>query len=291
MHIVGKIFLVLNLGLAGTFITFAGTYLQRADHYRTKYENEKVAHKKAVDELNTEVNGLKSAKADLLRMNDNLVSARNREKELYDAQQAKNVALADQLKQIQASCVETASEMTKAKTAIEAATKMANSARDSQIQAEKVKDAAVAAENKAKNELNDANARIRNMGKDIADKAGLIAARDKTIQEDKVLLDIVNRRYPGIFETIHPLATGSVHRVGAGGDLVTIALDSGAKNIASGARFAIYNAAAGYKGEATVREITEDGKFAFTRLTLKAGAKIEVGDKASTNLSRSTAGN
>ena len=37
MSPIGRVFLVLNLGLAGGFVAFAGTYLQRADHWRDKF--------------------------------------------------------------------------------------------------------------------------------------------------------------------------------------------------------------------------------------------------------------
>ncbi len=83
------------------------------------------------------------------------------------------------------------------------------------------------------------------------------------------------------------LVTGTVSRVGASGNLITIGIQSGAENLKSGARFAIFTAADGYKGEATVSEVDESQKFCFARLTLKQGKEIKTGDNCSTNLSRS----
>jgi hypothetical protein len=117
-----------------------------------------------------------------------------------------------------------------------------------------------------------------------ANRRDRIAALELTIREKSVLLDLVNRRYPAIFETLYPLVTGTISHVSASGDMLTIALQSGANNLKSGARFAVYNATDGYKGEATVSEVDSSKKFCFARLTLRNGL-IAVGDHASTNLS------
>ena len=41
MSPIGRVFIVLNLLLAGTFVGFAGTYLQRQDNWRDKFVAEK----------------------------------------------------------------------------------------------------------------------------------------------------------------------------------------------------------------------------------------------------------
>ena len=143
----------------------------------------------------------------------------------------------------------------------------------------------VAAQNAAEKLLSDANFKIQSQDKKIGDQMGNIAKLDQTVREKDVLLDIVARRYPGIFETLHPLVTGAVSHVGASGKLVTIALESGAENLKAGARFAIYSGKDGYKGEATVSEIDGSKKFCFARVTLDQGKIISAGDSASTNLS------
>ena len=76
--------------------------------------------------------------------------------------------------------------------------------------------------------------------------------------------------------------TGTVSHIGAGGNLITIALDESGAGLKSGDRFAIYSGK-GYKGEVTVSEIDKGGKFCFGRVTLTK-AKIEPGDRASTDL-------
>ena len=152
------------------------------------------------------------------------------------------------------------------------------------IAAEAVKDEAEAKMNAAEKSLAEANFKNKNQGEQIVAMTTTIAMREQTIREKGVLLDLVNRRYPSIFETIHPLVTGTVSRTSASGDLVTIALKSGAENLKSGARFAIFNAADGYLGEATVSEIDGSKSFCFARLTLKQGKKITAGDSASTIL-------
>ena len=77
--------------------------------------------------------------------------------------------------------------------------------------------------------------------------------------------------------------TGTVSHVGASGNLITIALRSGAENLKSGDRFAIFNSTYDYKCEATVGEIDKGGKFCFVTVMLSK-LKIEPGDRASTNL-------
>src|SRR5262245_44907256 len=44
MSPLGRVFIVLNVILAGTFVGFAGTYLQKQHNWKTQYDNEKKAH-------------------------------------------------------------------------------------------------------------------------------------------------------------------------------------------------------------------------------------------------------
>ena len=84
------------------------------------------------------------------------------------------------------------------------------------------------------------------------------------------------------------MVTGTVSQVGASGNLVTIALKTGADNLKTGTSFAIFNPAdGGYKGEALVTDIDGSKKFCFARLTLKQGKAVKSGDSAATNLDRS----
>src|SRR5215510_10044361 len=55
MSPIGRVFVVLNLILAGTFVGFSGTFLQRQHHWKTAFEKLTKDSKDQVDNLTSEV--------------------------------------------------------------------------------------------------------------------------------------------------------------------------------------------------------------------------------------------
>lgn len=284
MSPIGRVFLVLNLGLAGAFVAFSGTYLQRADHWKQKHDASVTKYEKDTEELRSQKTAFLNKYNEELRKNGILATANTGLQNQNERAVADNATLQGRLTSMEGTLKAATSHLGKIDTELAASRQDSKASMDKAIAAEKVKDEAETKMNDALKQLADANFNIKNLNTKVGDQGAIIATRDQTIREKGVLLDLVNRRYPSIFETLHPLVTGTVSRVGASGNLVTIALQSGAENLKSGARFAIYNATEGYKGEATVSEVDSSKKFCFARLTLKNG-KVVAGDNASTNLS------
>ena len=286
MSPIGRVFLVLNLGLAGAFVAFAGTYLQRADDWRGKYKENVRTTTEEIKVLKTEKTSVKAELSEEKRQTGILTTQNDGLKNENSKAVADNEKLQVDLGKIRGDLNTNTATLGQIGSKLETAQKDAKDSMDRAIAAEKVKDEAETKMNDALKQLADANFKIKNQTTAYSEQGALLARSKQDGREKQVLLDLVNRRHPAIFETLHPLVTGTVSRVGASGNLVTITLQSGAENLKSGARFAIYNAADGYKGEATVSEVDGSKKFCFARLTLKNG-KIAAGDNASTNLSAS----
>jgi len=286
MNAIGRVFLALNLGLAGAFVGYSGTYLERASNWKEKFQDRDAEAKKDVEDLRASLAGEKEKFNNSQHSNNGLTvqiaSLKNQLKDKEDT----NVRLQARLATMEAAAKKTESYMSRVDTRINAAFTNMDAAQKMAVQAEKDKDAAVAAKNASDKLLAEANFKIKNQGDDIANKISVISKHEGTIKEKDILLEIVNRRYPGIFTTLHPLVTGVVSHVSSSGKLITIDLKTGGDSLKAGHTFAIFSAAKGYKGEAVVAEIDEGKKFCFARLSLDEGKRIETGDSASTDVSR-----
>ena len=285
MSPIGRVFLVLNLGLAGTFISFAGTYLQQADNYKQLLDELAASSKLEIDGLRSAVAGEKQKLANEQRVVGQLDT---RAKGLQNQLDEKEREIQDQkrkLGEIEGSLKSTDAHLARIDSAISTATANAAAAMTRAITAEKARDDAVTAMNKAQKDYSDATFEIENLKTDVDQGNARIAVLDLSIREKDVYLGIVNARFPGILTTLHPAVSGTVSHTGVGGIMITIAIDKGGDLLKGGARFAIFSSAEGYKGEAVATEIDGSKKFCFARVTLKDGKKIIPGDLASTNLS------
>jgi hypothetical protein len=291
MNPIGRVFLVLNLALAGTFVAFAGTYLERDDDWKTKYESETKRLTQEVDDGKKSYAALNSRQFESANANSRLLASNKELTNQKEAAIADNTRLMARLSSMEAAFTKVESYMGKVDGRLNTAMSEMKAAQDMAIAAEKAKDDAVAAKNESDKLLAEANFKIRNQETDIAGKIAKITTGEQIIREKNVLLDIVNRRFPGIFTTLHPLVTGTVSHVSASGKLITIDLKTGAENLKAGHTFALFSPTDGYKGEAVVNEIDTGKKYCFARLSLDQGKKIGTGDTASTDVSRSGAGN
>ncbi|MCA8955834.1 MAG: hypothetical protein KDC87_07160 [Planctomycetes bacterium] len=286
MSPIGRVFLVLNLALAGGFVFFAGTYLQRDDDFKSKFEAEKKQHNLDNESKDKLISSEKD-KYNISQQANNGLQTKSTllEVKLKEANDA-NTRLQARLDDMQAFVRKVESYNSKIDSTMATLVANGEASQKMAIASQKAKDDMETRMNKALAELADAKNTIANQTKGLGDRDATIAMRDQTIREKDVLLDIVNARYPGIWTTLTPLVTGSVSAVGASGKLVTIDLKSGSENLKVGHTFALFSTRDGYKGEARVTEIDGGKKYAFARLTLDKGKKIESGDSASTDLSR-----
>lgn len=292
MSPIGRVFIVLNLILAGTFVGFAGTYLKRASDWKTKHNDLEVA-KKAMEtsmqatidnrtqEKNTAERQLGNSETKLLKANNDLEDA-----------QKENQVLGRRLSKLESDYAVVASNTGSMAKQIEVAHDNAEKAMTRAIAAEKAKDAAVDAETAAKREIDTLKFTIRNKDTEIANLNGTNKKLDQTRREQAVLLALVRIKAPGIFSNLQPSVSGRVEWVASTGKLITVAVNSGGEFLKAGHRFAIYNRTDGYIGDAVVTE-WDGSKYAFATLhVMKEGArKPRQGDMASTNLSGNNTAN
>ena len=286
MSPIGRVFIVLNLILAGTFVGFAGTYLQRAADYRQQFEAEVKNHDTTRTNLEAANENLRKDKSNAERQLGNSKSTALSLQSQLDAAKADNVEYDRRLTNLQAGYATIAQNTGAIATEIKVAHQSAQQAMARAIAAEASKDTAVAAETKAQKEIDRLNFTIRNKDSEIAKLNANNKDLDQTRREQKVLLSLVRIKAPGIFSTLQPSVSGRVEFVGASGKLVTIAVNSGGEFLKAGHRFAIYNRTDGYLGEALVTEWDGD-KFAFATInvTPENARRVRTGDMASTNLS------
>lgn len=281
MSPIGRVFIVLNLLLAGTFVGFAGTYLQSANHWKelhgkkseelTKEHSERMADRKNSEEL---INKQQNEKVTL---DNNLANVKVENGKLVD----ENARLQKQLAGIEADVKTLTASAAAQRAENQTAYENANKAYAMAMADQKTKDSAVREKDDATAKLRDANFKIQGLEENLKDRDVKIAGLNKDLSETKLLVDVATTK--GFLKSmaVPPLA-GTVSNVNAGGKLVTISITQNSTNadVKPGYSFAIYDGNT-YKGEARVTEAA-DGIAFCTVEKQKDGTTIKVGDKAST---------
>lgn len=280
MSPIGRVFIVLNLLLAGTFVGFAGTYLQRQDDYKSRWEASVEAAAKEKDQLNTRISGLEST----ANASEVAKAAAERDRERYkgdydrvkDDNDAKDRKIAEQ----DASIKTLASSAQAVATEVATAFRQAKDAADKAIAAEQVKDAAVREKDDAVAAKKDADLKIASLEETVTNKDLEIAALGKKNGELDLLVSVA--RVKGFLDTMAvPPLSGTVSQVA--GRLCTIQISNNPTNaeIKPGYSFMLYDGST-YKGEAVVQNANAEKNVAFCRIDLKTQGEIKQGDKAST---------
>jgi hypothetical protein len=284
MSPIGRVFIVLNLVLAGGFVYVSGTYLQRQHNFKeqltakTKAMDEaKVAFESQIAKLTEERNTFENAKisnetrvGELLRTNGDLA--------------AENKQLSAQLSNIEGQVGSLLAEAKAANQESKTAFSTAKAAYDAAMTAQNERNEAVNAKDAALAENRDLKSKI----------AGLeetVGARDKSIaglQSDKSQLQLlvkVAESYGFIRSMAAPNLAGTVTH--ADGRLCTVSItdNPGNINIKEAIElgkwgFAIYDAS-GYKGEA-IAERFEEGANAVLCRVFPVKGEVREGDKAAT---------
>lgn len=283
MSTIGRIFIVLNLILAGVFVGFASTYLQQAADYKAKYEQEQADRAADVERLNDQLKVATNEKSRieglLLQSQSNLSRQETRNSELAD----ENQRLDAQLSQLDAAMQSMKSSMSAVNSSIERATSSSENALNQALAAQAERDAAVRAKDVAEADLADARNMITSLEETVAEReAALVAAGDKIDEQDIIIGNIV-RNWPGVNvpALAMPDLKGTVQHVAGRLVTITVTQNPTESEIKPGYRFAIAGGDS-YKGEAFVKEV--DGQTAFCTMTiLKDGASVKVGDAAMTH--------
>ena len=286
MSPVGRVFIVLNLVLAGGFAYVSGTYLQKQDNYKQKFERSEKAKadlEKAKDlqiaQLEQERNAFETAKA---ANEQSLLATKNQLAQKID----ENKALYTQLSSLEANTAKLVSIAEAGNTESKAAFERAMQAYNQAIADQKTKDDAVNAKNAAEAENRTLKTEIANYVETVKNKDLNIASLEKDKSELNLLVSVAvaNGFSPAMAA---PNLTGLV--TAANGRLCTIQItdNPGKVDIADQIskrpfNFAIHDAS-GYKGEAVATKYEASANAVLCNLFLvKDGMAIKEGDRAAT---------
>jgi len=277
MSPIGRVFIVLNLGLAFAFVGFAGTYLKHATNWKAQHD--KVAadleelQKRSAQELAAVQSDLENAKNNLTRNEANLRGAETRLEEA----KTENERLQAQLASLEGSLKQTESSLKTVKDTLEAATSKADEAYKMAIKASDERNEALTAKVKAEDELRQANSKIADLESKLAENNALVARLEQEIGEKDLLISHIRVQNGGLLPDLTPSMSGSIVTVGKDGKLVTARLEQKAGEPKPGHNLAIH-ANGRYKGEFVVDQV--EGDFLFGRVIRQVeGVQIAAGDK------------
>jgi hypothetical protein len=279
MSPIGRVFIVLNLVLAGTFVGFAGTYLRQQHNWKQE-------HGKVVKEFDA---FKKDSEQRVKGLEDNLRTTENQktkaEQDLgstkgdLDKSNDENKRLTQQLAKIEGDVSAIKGVNDSIGTEVKTLFAQAQSAFKSATEAQAAKDEAVRAKDTADAALRDANGKITALEEAGKSKDDQLATLGKDNSELKMLVDVAEKK--GFIKLMaQPQLGGRVTHVS--GNICSISLTENPENaqIKPGFRFAIYDKES-YKGEARVTDFDLQRNIVFCTIELKKG-DILIGDAAST---------
>ena len=286
MSPIGRVFIVLNLALAGGFAVFAGTYLQKQSNYKQQFEAEQKAHADSKSAWEIEKNRLESERTNFE------IAATSRQTELGATQnqlastQDENKRLSGQLASMEADYKALRSIAEANNKVTEAAFGKAEEAYKMAIADQKTKDEAVRAKDSAEEENRSLKNTIAALNETVSNKDLEIASLVKERSENQLLLAVAAEK--GFVPSMAaPNLSGTVTH--ASGRLCTIAVTDNPGNVdiadqiaKNKFRIAIYDAS-GYKGEAVATDYNEAQKAILCNVILVNKGSISEGDKASTS--------
>lgn len=286
MSPIGRVFIVLNLVLAGAFVGFAGTHLQKQHNYKTLYEQEKDAHQKEADALKQEVaRGVSERQAFEIAKTQRETEIGGL-KNVLQAANDKNTRLEQQLSSVEGDLKQVNAQLVQANQQSSAAFTQSKEAYQMAIADQKSKDEAVRAKDDAEAENRSLKNTIASLTDTVKGKDVAIADLTKDLNENKLLVSVAsaNGFIPAL--AAPPLAGTVSH---SSGRLCTISITDNPSNVDIADQinkrqfsFAIYDAS-GYKGEA-VATAYHAGENAVTcnLMLVQDNTVIKAGDKAST---------
>lgn len=285
MSPIGRVFIVLNLLLAGAFVGFSGTYLRQQHTFKEKWEVSEKARsddKKAWDgeraRLESERNQLEVAKSTReteLGATKNQLDSTNDENKRLQAQLA---GMEGDMKRL-LSIAEAGNQKS------ETAMAQAADAYKMAIADQKVRDEAVSAKNAAEAENRTLKTTIESLNETVSAKDLAIAGLEKERSELNLLVSVATQK--GFMPSMAaPKLAGRVTM--AKGKLCTVAVteNPGSVDIQDQINkrkfsFAIYDAS-GYKGEAVATEYVAAQNAVLCTLIPAKNMSIAEGDLAST---------
>ena len=281
MSPIGRLFIVLNLVLAGAFVGFAGTYLQKASTWKEQHDALKTTSDSdlAGEQTRYEVT-LKEYNDLNVRFTAADTKANKAESTIKDLT-LENERLTVTLADIQGDIKTLVNNNSTIASNIDRSTTEASKAREQSIEAVSVRDAAMREKDVAVADLKDVQNEVDALKVSVEEKDQKISDLEDEVRQQKILLDIAIGK--GLSPVgAQPVFVGTVSHVGAQGTLLTIAVteNPSSAELRPGYRFAILDGD-DYKGEATIQEV--EGQNAFCKLVSSTGGSVvKVGDVAST---------
>ncbi|MBL8739353.1 MAG: hypothetical protein JNL12_23195 [Planctomycetes bacterium] len=287
MSPIGNVFIVLNLIGAGFFVGFTGSYLQKQDNYKQKYEQSEAERTKSnrekdaqIVELGQERNKFENAKTSaetlLGEANNKVLKLQDENKRLIEDNRSQGVALASIMNDMKAMRDEDKAQSDRADAmARENAKYLAD-----KNEAVNERVAAVI----AKEELLRTKAAL---------EATIAKLEDdkKSLTKDNSELNLLVKaaeQHGFLVSMAAPALAGQVTVVNNNLCTIQISENTGGVDIQDQISkgnwsFAIYDDKSGYKGEAVAKEYNADANAVFCTIRLVKGT-IQPGDKAKTKL-------
>lgn len=279
MSPIGRVFIVLNLGLAFAFVGFAGTYLKHATNWKAQHDDV-VAKADATDKQR--LAEMAAMQADINEKGRNLSSTDSLQKSTaarLEEATKENERLAAQLSSLEGTLKAAQSNLATMGDKVDGATGRADDAYKLALKASEERNTALSEKVAAEASLTTASSKISDLEGKIVEQSTLVASLNDTIGEQRTILDYVKDKLGGALPGAVPSMSGAVVVVGGPNDnLVTVRLDSKAGEVKPGHSLAIHGDGR-YKGEFVVDQV--DGDNLFGRMTIKVeGASVRAGDKA-----------
>lgn len=190
MSPIGRLFIVLNLVLAGAFVGFAGTYLQKASTWKEQHDALQVSSDTVIATLQGQ---LEVKQKDLNGLNTRFAAAdtkANTQQTRNEDLARENERLAAQLADIQGDIKTLVGNNSSIATNVERATTEASSARQQSIEASSARDAALREKDVAVADLADVQAAVGSLERAVESKDQRITELEDELRQQKMLLDI-----------------------------------------------------------------------------------------------------
>ena len=288
MSPIGRVFIVLNLLLAGTFVGFSGTYLQKQHNFKDKAEKLQTQLTDATSKWDAERIRLESDRNNFENAKTAAETAKGGlETELKNTKD-ENDTLSRRLAAMEGAVAKINGDLASANTQAQAAFAQSQEAYKSSMAAQQAKDDAVRAKDSAEDENRNLKTTVAALEATVQTKVAEFNDLKKDRNELALLVKIAQQK--GFTPALAaPALDGKVTGVAAEGRLCTIALSEAAmqmnleEHLATRSfSFAIFDAS-GYKGEAVVQEYHKADNAVTCRMVPGVGkGSIQVGDSATT---------
>jgi len=279
MSPIGRVFIVINLILAGVFLGFSGYYLQQTTSWKKKH-TEDCAKKDAEiakkdGEIKAANDGWSVTKASLARSEQENTQLKSEKVSLDE----ENKNLKGELTNIGKHVADANQNISTINATLAGNSKDSKEMRDKFLAAEAEKATALQSKVDAEAKLADAQQQVADLTTKLNGVSGELTAKSEENRALGIQIALYKEKLPGL-GAVMPKIDGRVMAVNANLKLVTVSVGSENAEMKPGYEMAIY-AGNQYKGEMVVTDVTD--RIAHGRITkVKDGVMIAEGDMATT---------